>query len=584
MKKKVIFFILFLFCTILVLAKSTPWGNLKRIYFYDSAKRYSKVLAELKAINFDDITKDEQKEIARHLIKFGDHYLAKKENNLAKAFYNRVVDISPEYWSMFNKLEKMNRENGNIFPDFKNVFKQLSMTFKDFKSSFLIFNTFLNTLFFSGIIVFFVFAIAIFIRYFKLAGNDLLIDERGGLSIPRTAFIVLAVIWPMFILSGWFIYPFLIAGFLWSYLSKKEKKAVTFILVLIFVLSLLYSLNLSCERKIESRDFSITQRVNGGKLYDRDEFERFDDELKVIQAFSYYENEKYDTALDILVSTGENYKSVLKYSLMGNIYFRSDDILSSIKYYKEALNLDDKNDIVLNNFALALVKNKSLEAFELWSKRYPGLKKYKDQDVELKEVKKIPGILWKKLFHISGNKFNFTALLKNTISEFFKLPVIYCILLFIAYTIGITKMYPNLGESTYCGKCGKIIKKALIHRSNKLCEECHQLFLIKDVIFLEAKVLKEKEINRRFRKRYVAILLLSIFIPGLNLNYRGKKGLFVTLSTIIYVLMGFSIIGIISFKKFFSTAPIFFNFIGVAAVILFLLINILSVLGEENGV
>ncbi len=584
MKKKSVFFFLFLFCSILMVSKSNPWGNLKKIYFHDSAKKYSKVLSELKAINFEEISRNEQKEIARHLIKFGDYYFSKKETNLAKAFYNKVVNLSPEYWYIYNKLEKMNREKGEIFPDFKNVFTQLGMTLKDFKSSFLIFNTFFNNLFFSGILVFFIFSIALFIRYFRLAGYDLLFNEKGGLSIPLTAFVILVLIWPIFVLSGWFIYPFLISGFLWVYLSNTEKKALLFILILISVMSLFYSLNLSFERKINSKDFRTTQNINNGKLYDKDDYDRFDDEIKVLQAFSYYEKKQPDTALDILLSTGESYRSVLKYNLMGNIYFRSGDIPASIRNYKESLNLDDKNDTTLNNFTLALLRERNSKAFDLWSKRYPGLKKYKNAELELKEVNKVPGVLWKRLFNISGQKFNFPIFLKNVFSEFFKIPVIYYILLFIAYAMLIQKMYPNLGDSTYCSKCSKTIKKTLIHRSYKLCEECHQLFLIKDVIFLEAKVLKEKELNRRFKKKYMIILLLSILIPGLNLNYRNKKWLFVLLTTIIYLLLGFSIIGIITFNKIFSTSPIFFNFVGVAAVILFFLVNLFSVLGEENGI
>ena len=35
-------------------------------------------------------------------------------------------------------------------------------------------------------------------------------------------------------------------------------------------------------------------------------------------------------------------------------------------------------------------------------------------------------------------------------------------------------------------------------KSHALCDGCYQLFLIKDPIFLEAKILKEKEISRQF--------------------------------------------------------------------------------------
>lgn len=584
MKKKGMFCILFLCWAMLGFSKSNSWGNLKKIYFYDSAGKYSKVVEELKSIDLEDVSRAEQKEIAQHLINFGDYYRAKNENTLAKAFYDKVIDLSPEYWYIYNKLEMMNRGKGDVFPDFKNVFKQLGMVFRDFKSAFLVLNTFFNTLFFSGIVVFFILAAALFINYFKLAGHDLLIDEKGGLSFSKSAFVIAVIFWPILMLSGWVIYPFLICGFLWVYLSNNEKKTVTAMIVLIFFLSLIYSINLSFERKISSKEFKITQSVNEGKLFDKDEYENFDDELKVFQAFSYYKNKQNDTALDILLSTKENYRSVLKYNLMGNIYYSAGDMAASIRNFKEALNLDDNNEITLNNFTLALMQNENPRAFDLWAKRYPALKKYKDTHLELKEIKHFRGVFWKRLLNLSGRTFDFLSFLKNIFSEFFKLPILYCILLFIAYTIGVKKMYPNIGESTYCSKCSKIIKRVVNFKTSKLCEECHQLFLVKDVIFLEAKVLKEKEITRKARKKYSLILLSALVIPGLNLHYRRKNWLFVTLAMFIYILAGFAGIGIIIFNKMFSAAPIMFNYIGVAAVVLFFLVNIFSIIGEGNGI
>ncbi len=575
---------LFLCWAMLGFSRSNSWGNLKKIYFYDSAGKYSKVMEELKAIDLEDISRAEQKEIAQHLVKFGDHYHAKKENMLARAFYGKVIDLSPEYWYIYNKLGMMNREKGDLFPDFKTVFKQAGMVFRDFKSAFLVLNIFLNTLFFSGIIVFFILAAALFIKYFRLAGSDLLIDEKGGLSFSKSAFVIAVIFWPVLILSGWLIYPFLICGFLWVYLSDNEKKTITSLIVTIFLLSLVYSINLSFEKKINSKEFRITQSLNEGKLFDKDEYEGFDDELKVFQAFFYYKNKQNDTALDILLSTKENYRSVLKYNLMGNIYYNAGDMAASVKNFKEALNLDDDNEITLNNFTLALMQNESPRAFDLWAKRYPALKKYKNAPLELKEIKHFRGVFWKRLLDLSGQTFAFPSFLKNISSEFFKLPVVYFILLFIAYTIGIKKMYPDLGESTYCSKCSKIIKKVVNYKTSKLCEECHQLFLVKDVIFLEAKVLKEKEINRRTRKKYFLIMLSSIIIPGLNLHYRQKNRLFVTLAMCIYILAGFAAVGILMFNKMFAAAPLMFNHIGVAAVVLFFLVNIFSIIGEGNGI
>jgi hypothetical protein len=116
-----------------------------------------------------------------------------------------------------------------------------------------------------------------------------------------------------------------------------------------------------------------------------------------------------------------------------------------------------------------------------------------------------------------------------------------------------------------------------------LCDDCYQLFSIKDVIFLEAKILKEKELRKKFKKKYIVFVIFSLLIPGLNFNYRGNNRLFLLLAVIFYFLVGFAVVGIVNFSRIFSTAPLFFNLVGIGAVGFYLLINIFSVLGDEKG-
>ena len=145
------------------------------------------------------------------------------------------------------------------------------------------------------------------------------------------------------------------------------------------------------------------------------------------------------------------------------------------------------------------------------------------------------------------------------------------------------KVFQNLGKSTHCSKCSKIIKEVSVHKSYKLCDECYQLFLIKDVIFLEAKILKEKELKRKYRKKYLANLIFSIIIPGLNLLNKEKGKLFVGVSLVFWLLLGFACFGIIIFSDIYSLAPIFLNYIGFLAILMYLLINIFSLRGDDYG-
>ncbi len=585
MRNRAVSIILFLSCSVFIFSEGNPWGHLKKIYFYNSAQKNSKVLENLNSINLEDVKRTERREIVKRLIGFGDYYFSKGDKDLAEVFYKKVVDLSPEYWYVYNRLEKIDRSRGDMFINFKNVFRQFVMTLKDFESSLLVFNSFINVLFFSVLLSLFIFSFILFIRYFKLAGNDLLIDSKGRLSLKKALLLFLVILWPVLMLSGWMIYPFLITSFLWVYLNNNEKKTLSFMLILIVVISIFYSLNAAFEKNVESENFKMIQKLSDGYLFKREDYEKFDDELKVIQAFAYYEGKQYEMALEILNSTEDEYKSVLKYDLLGNIFLKSGNIPESIKYYKESLNLDEKNDITMSNFTLALLRNQNQKVFDSWAKRYPAINTYKNTDLKLKEVRTIPGsILWRRLFNFSKEKFALSQFFKNVFVEFYKLPTIYYVVLFILYILMNGRLWPRLGESTYCGKCSKIIKEKAVPRSYKLCDECHQLFLIKDVIFLEAKVLKEKELRRKFKKKYAFSLLFSLLIPGLNLKYREKDTLFVVFSMVFYILLGFSVIGMIVFNKIFLTSPTFLNLIGAAALLLYFLVNILSILGEEDGI
>jgi tetratricopeptide (TPR) repeat protein len=583
MRVTAVFLILFVFCGGALLPKSNPWGEIKKIYFYDSVGDYDKVLTHLENIRFDPVKRTEQKEIAAFLIRFGDYYLEKGKYKHSEAFYRKVLDLSNDYWYVYNKLDKISRAVGSTFFSFKHLFGQWVMIVKNFSVSFLMMNHTFNILFFSGLLVFFLFGVIMFIKYFRLAGNDLIIGEKGTVSIVKAVIVIAVALWPIFFIAGWMIFPFLISGFLWFYLKDNEKKAVIYMLITVTVVTLLYAMNVMLEKNFRTPEFNTIRQVYSGHLFEKEDYDTFDTQLKIAQALSYYENGRYDTALDILNSTGDDYKDTLKYDLMGNIYYRYGDMNESTGYYRESLRLDDKNKIALNNFTLVLLKANNPTVFNSYAKRYPEIDKLRLQELQIKEVKLKQGVLWKRLFSSSEATFKPGTFLGGVVTEFFRLPIIYFMILFVVYIVAMKKITPNLGDSTYCSKCSKILKEASVHRSYKLCDECYQLFSIKDVIFLEAKIIKERELRKKFRKKYVFLLLFSLLIPGLNFNQRENNRLFLLLSMIFYFLAGFAVIGVMNFNRAFSVAPLFFNLIGMAAIGFYFLVNIISVIGDEDG-
>jgi len=48
--------------------------------------------------------------------------------------------------------------------------------------------------------------------------------------------------------------------------------------------------------------------------------------------------------------------------------------------------------------------------------------------------------------------------------------------------------------------------------------------------------------------------------------------------------VGFAVVGMMNFNHIFSTVPLFFNMVGIGAVGVYFLVNIFSVIGEENGI
>ena len=377
MKQRFLFGVLILLGFVSVYPDTTTWGALKKIHFYHNAGNQEMVLENLEAIDFSGVDQQTKHKIAKNLIEFGDTFLTSKNYALATAFYEKVLNLSPHYWYLYNKLERIKHLKGSSLLGVKNTVKQFFMLFKNFQPSFMMVNNMLNVLFYVTMLILFIFTLFFLTKYFRLSGNDLLVSDNWSQSIKKIVILMVLLLWPMILLAGWIFYPFLIIGFLWVYLNETEKQSITFVLILVGVASILYSFNLLLEERAKSEEFKTLQDVYHGKLLERDRYENFDDELKIIQAHAYYTQEKKDVALEILNSTDERYKSELKYILLGNIYFKSDKLQESINNFKECLQINEKNQIALNNFTLALLKNNNTDVFNSYAKWIPQISQYK---------------------------------------------------------------------------------------------------------------------------------------------------------------------------------------------------------------
>lgn len=565
-------------------AAVNPWSNLKKIYFYDSSGDISAVKENLVQLDTQGLIPTEKIELLQKLNELGDRYYQKKNFPLAEAFYQKILLLSPQdAWPIYNKLERIHKLKGNLLWNFKNIGRQLALVSQDFSGTFLLLNSFFNVLFFSSLLLFYLAIAVMFLKYFKLVTHDFILGGNSKFQSKKLVLLLILLLWPLAVLGGWGYYPFLFCGFMWFYFDHNDRINIKRIVAILLAMTLISSINNYLEKSLQNPGFQAIKNIYAGQLFPEQRYNLFDNEMKVMQAYAYYNQHKTDTAMDILQATGNNYNSALKLNLLGNIYFEKGNIAQSIQFYRQSLSIDDQNKVTLKNFTLALLKNDDPELFKFYLKNYPEILDYKDKITVLQTIKLPQTILWKRLLNFSWQDFHFWNFLGNIAVEFFKIPVLLACLIMLVYISLLKKISPFLGQSTFCNKCTKIIKKKSIGKAHPLCEDCYQLFLIKDPIFLEAKTIKEKEIGRQFRFKYFLSLIASLFIPGFCLNFKNKNNVFTFTFLLFCNVFGFYLFSAMTFKNFFGTIPMFINFIGIFAIILYLAINAYSLLGDDHG-
>lgn len=567
-------------------AAANPWGDLKKIYFYEASGNFAEARNSLERLDAEGLTPNDRIELVRKLVELGDRQLQQKNDSLAEAFYRQALKISPQdVWPVYNKLERIHRRRGGFLWKFSDLWRQFVLVTRGFSSSVLLLGGLFSVLMFSGLLLFFMATVALAGRYFKLCAHDFILQGQSRFSMLRLLLLVLLIFWPLLITGGWAIYPFLLCGILWSYFNHDERVLVKRIQVLLLALTLLHGLGQYLEKSMLSPGFQTVQQVYAGRLFPAAAYHRFDKEMKVMQAYAYYHAGQPDVAMDILQDTGNSYGTQLKYNLLGDIHYEKGHIAQSIQFYRQSLSLNDRNPVTLTNFTVTLLKNNDPELFLFYSKNYPQLSRIKDKVAALQKARLPEKILWRRLLNFSWKRFHPWHFLEVVAGEFLRFPVLLALLAMAAYITLLRRFVSFLGQSVFCSKCGKIIRKLSIEQaqSHALCEECYQLFLIKDPIFLEAKLLKEKEIGRQAGRKHLLQQALSLAVPGFILNFRDRGRLFASLFFPFSVVFGLFLVNTVNFKGVFGVAPMFLNLIGLLAVVLYLVISVISLRGAGDG-
>jgi tetratricopeptide (TPR) repeat protein len=518
-------------------------------------------------------------------MRIGDSLYKKGLSKYSEKYYRKIVNEFPQYWYIYNKYEMMSREKGKKIINLENVFKQFTLMIGNFESVFIFFSIISTSFFFVLSTVLFILGLLFFIKYFKLLSNDIFFSGKGRLNYVNILMVAIFIGWPVLLKVSWVIYPFILIGLIMVYTNKKEKQAL-FAVWIIFLISIFgFNLNQMLEKRIQDKEFKNVQLVFNNKKFSEDEIENFSEELKVIQAYVFYKNHEYNEALNVLNMSNDSYTSKLKLDLLGNINYNFNNFNESLSFFTRSLEINDKDPVILNNLALILLRESDINVYQSYELRFPRIKKLKDKVSKLMEPELEKRYFWESLFNFTPNSsFDLGRSIKNVFLNFAKIPLLYFILISFMYYSFFLFLIRRYGDSVTCSKCNKILKKSKIHRSYDICDDCYQLFFIKDVIFLEAKAIKSRELEKKAKKRYVWILLVSILIPGFSFYTRKKYKIFTAFLTVFLFLLTVTAWSNAVFKELFMLIPLIINVLGILSLLTYLLINLVSIVGDNNGV
>jgi tetratricopeptide (TPR) repeat protein len=554
-------------------AAANPWGDLKKIRFYEAGGDLAQVRRSLQRLDPQGLPPGDKAELLGDLVALGDRYRERGDLALAEAFYRKALAVSPrDAWPVYNALERLARRRGRVLWRFADVGRQFALVSRTFSGSFLLLASLFDVLLFSALLLFFMIAAALAVRYLKLAAHDFILEGRDRFQWLSLLILLLLLLWPLLLSGGWAIYPFLLCGVLWGYLNHDERVTVKRVQVLLLALACLYGVGQYLQRSLASPGFQAVQQAFAGRLFPAETVAGFDNELKVMAAYAHYHAGRNEVAWDILQDTGGAYGTRLKYTLMGDIQLERGNVPMAIQAYRQALRLDDKNPATLKNFTVALLRNNDPELFLFYGKSYPQINRYKDRVSQLQKEPLPESLLWRRLLRFSWQRFHFWHFLEVAAVEFLRFPVLLAMLAMAAYIQLLRRFSPSLGQSVFCSKCSKIIRKLSLEQtqSHALCGDCYQLFLIKDPIFLEAKLLKEKEIGRRLQRKQALLLGTSLLVPGFIMNFRGQNKAFALLFFLFASCFGLYAVNALNFSRLFGTVPMFLHLAGLAAVLLYL--------------
>jgi tetratricopeptide (TPR) repeat protein len=460
-------------------------------------------------------------------------------------------------WMLVDDLSALKSKHYKIWGTVLNNLQELKDIIKN--NFFLIFNPLINAMFFAFVISFAVFILFKYIDNFKLILNDL-----GRKKFSITLFIMFLLITPAFLL-GLFYIPFGLAGIIVFYFSKKEKNLLLIFYILLFLIFSAMEVSIFFDSVTQNSSYQTINKLNSG-LYKDGElksaeqlyFRNKDEQLGIVIAMSYYNDNKLFNAKEILEKMNMNSSlDEKKYLLLGNIYYKVGFFALAKDMYNKALSLNPNNPIINHNLGILLMKINQIESAQkfLKSARTKGIKRGNEIIVNIPKPKL-------NYFRYTNVKLDFDILYN---------PLLLAIIVSLFFMLLSKLIFRSIGESIKCEFCGRPTIKNTRVSKRDYCQECFNLFVIKDPLLIETRKIKYKEIDDKNRKRSAKFLLLSLIIPGLDFIEKRYTYTYFIFSTLFYtfIFMGLFLYNNIKIIKFSNISGIHFIFVIIAFMLYF---------------
>lgn len=525
---------------------------------------------------------------SRRLVDVGLELLNQGQKETAFQLFQKIRLLDPSEWRGLSYREQFRDDKKFVdFANTKKMLDQLNRLFKQFEPSVILLTQVNEALLWAVMLTLLAFAVWLIRNYLPLATHDMILNEKGILEKKRLLAWFLLLLWPIFIGSGWFLLAMVLIASLWFYADKAEKKTLLSLLVLLALMTVLQAVNLFLLDQAKNPSFLQTKDIIKNHLldYNADAIEG-NPNAKLMMAFNNFHSGYLEEGMEWLNAVDEKVRHNIKRNLYGYAFLVNKDYQNAISAFAEVLSQDGSDSTALYNLTLALMENKDEKSYEAFLNRFPKISQFREKVGQARLPTVSQGFIW-SLFVSSGKKptestpiFVFRAALKNLI----RIPTLFFFIVFLAYIKLLPHLFHDIGKSTHCAKCQKAIKKGNSNRAVNVCNDCYQLFLIKDSMMADAKSFKEAEINRINRRKNSLLLLFSFLSPGFFLHMRGQHRLFSIFSFFYFLFVFLAFVAWHPLAEFYGTVPLFAKAFGVLAAFLFLVSNALIFQGDEYGI